>query len=83
LAPLVWLNPGLLQWGDLNLLGLQNPLGTTTPNYIVWGEVAGWTSSYYIVWGETIVTPQNDYIVWGEGGGDYIVWGESRMIDEP
>ncbi len=83
LAPLVWLNPGLLQWGDLNLLGLQNPLGTTTPNYIVWGEVAGWTSSYYIVWGETIVTPQNDYIVWGEGGGDYIVWGESQVIDEP
>jgi serine protease AprX len=83
LAPLVWLNPGLLQWGDLNLLGLQNPVGTTAPNYIVWGEVAGWTSSYYIVWGETIVTPQNDYIVWGEGGGDYIVWGESRVIDEP
>jgi serine protease AprX len=83
LAPLVWLNPGLLQWGDLNLLGLQNPLGTTMPNYIVWGEVAGWTSSYYIVWGETIVTPQNDYIVWGEGGGDYIVWGESKMVDEP
>jgi serine protease AprX len=83
LAPLVWLNPGLLQWGDLNLLGLQNPLGTTAPNYIVWGEVAGWTSSYYIVWGETIVTPQNDYIVWGEGGGDYIVWGETQVIDEP
>jgi serine protease AprX len=83
LAPLVWLNPGLLEWGDLNLLGLQNPLGTTAPNYIVWGEVAGWTSSYYIVWGETIVTPQSDYIVWGEGGGDYIVWGESRMPEEP
>ena len=27
----------------LNLLGLSNPLGTAAPNYIVWGNVAGWS----------------------------------------
>lgn len=76
--PLVWLNPGLLHWGDLNLLGAQNPLASTAPNYIIWGEVGGWTSSSYIIWGETIVTPQSDYIIWGESNESYIIWGESR-----
>jgi serine protease AprX len=66
--------------GVLNLLGTSNPLGATAPNYIVWGNVAGWSSSYYIVWGNTIATPEGQYIVWGNNeysDGNYIVWGNS------
>jgi len=77
----VWLNPAKLVWGDLNLLGLKNPLATVAPNYIVWGEMAGWTSSYYIVWGETFTNPEGQYIVWGENGDGYIVWGETFAPD--
>jgi serine protease AprX len=88
--PLVWSNTDLLHWGDLNLVGSSNPLASTAPNYIIWGEVGGWTSSYYIIWGETIVTPQSDYIIWGESGyiiwgesnGGYILWGESTLAPE-
>jgi len=78
--------PGLLGHADdaepgvLNLLGLSNPLGSTAPNYIVWGNTAGWSGSYYIVWGNTIQTPSGQYIVWGNNeftDGNYIVWGNS------
>jgi hypothetical protein len=66
--------------GVLNLLGTSNPLGSTAPNYIVWGNVAGWSGSYYIVWGNTIADPSGQYIVWGNNettDGNYIVWGNS------
>jgi serine protease AprX len=63
--------------GVLNLLGTSNPLGSTAPNYLVWGNVAGYSSSYYIVWGNTIQSPDGQYIVWGnnETTSNYIVWG--------
>jgi subtilisin family serine protease len=76
-----WLNPAKLVWGNLNLLGLKNPIGAIAPNYIVWGEMAGWSSSYYIVWGETFTDPEGQYIVWGENGDGYIVWGETFVPD--
>jgi hypothetical protein len=78
-AALAWLNPNLLLWGDLNLLGLTNPLGSVAPNYIIWGEVAGWSSSYYIIWGEQIANPEGEYIIWGETESNYIIWGESTF----
>jgi serine protease AprX len=67
--------------GVLNLLGTSNPIGSTAPNYIVWGNTAGWSSSYYIVWGNTIQSPSGQYIVWGNSEmseTDYIVWGNSQ-----
>jgi serine protease AprX len=66
--------------GVLNLLGLSNPLGATAPNYLVWGNVAGWADSYYLVWGNTIQTPSGQYLVWGNNettDGSYLVWGNS------
>ena len=67
--------------GVLNLLGTSNPIGSTAPNYIVWGNTADWSSSYYIVWGNTIQSPSGQYIVWGNSEmseTDYIVWGNSQ-----
>jgi serine protease AprX len=68
--------------GVLNLLGTSNPLGSTAPNYLVWGNVAGWSSSYYLVWGNnTIQDPSSgQYLVWGNNEdttGNYLVWGNS------
>jgi serine protease AprX len=70
------------EWGVLNLLGLTNPIGSTAPNYIVWGNVAGWSGSYYIVWGTAMQSPDGEYIVWGTGDyGEYIVWGTGLPQD--
>jgi serine protease AprX len=72
--------PGGGPAGVLNLLGSSNPIASTAPNYIVWGNVAGYSSSYYIVWGNTIQDPSGEYIVWGnseQSDPNYIVWGNS------
>jgi len=82
-GPMVWLNPGLLAWGDLNLLGLENPRAQDASDYIVWGDVADWAGSDYIVWGDTIVTPEGEYIVWGDNSSDYIVWGDTTSEEAP
>ena len=37
--------------GVLNLLGLNNPVGQTPANHLVWGDVADWTTNYHLVWG--------------------------------
>lgn len=69
--------------GVLNLLGLGNPLGSVAPNYLVWGEVAGWSDSYYFVWGNTTIQhPSGQYFVWGNNEytqGSYFVWGNSTI----
>jgi serine protease AprX len=64
------------EWGVLHLLGPNNPLATAAPNYVVWGNVAGWSSSYYVVWGNTIQSPSGQYVVWGnsEVFSEYVVW---------
>jgi subtilisin family serine protease len=72
--------PGGGPAGVLNLLGSSNPIASTAPNYIVWGNVAGYSSSYYIVWGNSIQDPSGEYIVWGnseQSDPNYIVWGNS------
>jgi serine protease AprX len=72
------------EWGVLHLLGLDNPLGTAAPNYVVWGNVAGWTSSYYVVWGNTIQAPTGQYVVWGNSQvfSEYVVW-SNGFVEEP
>ncbi|HEX7137819.1 MAG TPA: hypothetical protein VF219_08235, partial [Vicinamibacterales bacterium] len=77
--PLVWLNPSLLHVGDLNLLGVLNPLAQVPASRLLWGEVAGWTTDQQILWGTTIYNPQGQQILWGTGtvDGEQILWGTS------
>ncbi len=66
--------------GVLHLLGTSNPLGNAAPNYVVWGNVAGWSSSYYVVWGNHIQAPSGQYVVWGNNNysdPNYVVWGNA------
>jgi hypothetical protein len=82
--PLVWANPSLLTFGDLNLIGLTNPLGGLTPKPLAWGNVvAGWTTGQQIIWGETMYNPTGEQIIWGEAAfdpqGEQILWGEAVM----
>ena len=72
------------EWGVLHLLGSSNPLGSTAPNYVVWGNVAGWSNSYYVIWGNSIQTPSGQYVVWGnsEVFSEYVVWGNG-FVEPP
>jgi hypothetical protein len=80
-----WLNPSLLQWGDLNLVGLLNPLATVPPNPLIWGQGATWAQSDdVILWGDTVYDPQGQVILWGDSDttDDYVIlWGDSVMTD--
>jgi len=83
-APLVWLNPSLLKYGDLNLLGLLNPLASIAPKNLQYGQIGNWTSSKAILWGDTIYDPQGQAILWGDttNDSDAILWGDSTTPDE-
>jgi len=84
LAPLAWLNPGLLNDGDLNLLGLTNPLASVAPKWLLYGQVAGWTGSQSIMWGDAIYDSNGQSIMWGDTdlSDDYsIMWGDSVSPD--
>ena len=79
LLDLGWLFSETPEPGVLHLLGLNNALGNTGANYVVWGTMADWSSSYYVVWGTTMQSPSGQYVVWGTSSpdGDYVVWGTS------
>ena len=76
-ASLAWMNPSLLTFGDLNLLGLTNPLRSVLPKSLMYGAVAGWTADLTIAWGAPIQDPQGATIMWGTSDGDTIMWGTS------
>jgi serine protease AprX len=81
-APIAWLTGGYLKWGDLNVIGLTNPLSQTRPNEILWGDVTKWTADQEILWGDTIYTPEGQEILWGDSRtteGDEILWGDSEL----
>ena len=85
-APLVWLNPALLNFGDLNLVGLSNPLRSVAPKWLLYGQVADWTSDSSIMWGSTIYNPQGQSIMWGSSDtsdGTSIMWGSSMTSPDP
>jgi len=68
--------------GVLNLLGLNNPLGKTPANHLVWGDVANWTSNYHLVWGDSIQSPSGQHLVWGDSehtGSNHLVWGDAAV----
>ena len=72
------------EWGVLNLVGLNHPIGSAAPNYVIWGNMAGWTSSYYVIWGNTMMSPEGQYVIWGnsEVQSEYVIWGNS-FVEEP
>jgi len=84
--PLVWLNPSLLKFGDLNLLGLLNPLAQVPAARLLYGDVAGWTTDQQIIWGTTIYNPQGQQIIWGTSDtteDNQIIWGTSMTDPDP
>jgi hypothetical protein len=86
----VWSNPTLLNQGDLNLVGLLNPLAWVRPNSLLWGErVMGYTNEYdqiiwgtddQIIWGTTMYDQNGDQIIWGTSGDDQIIWGTHDVL---
>ena len=58
--PGVWSNPSLLKYGDLNLVGLLNPLAFMPRNDLIWGEVATWAANDEIIWGTNDVLTAPD-----------------------
>jgi len=85
-APLVWLNPSLLHYGDLNLLGLLNPLASVAPKTLQYGQIGSWTSKSSILWGDTIYDPQGQSILWGDADmtdDSSILWGDSVTSPDP
>jgi hypothetical protein len=75
-----FLTPSLLHWGDLNLLGLKNPLSIIPPNRLIWGQVSAWSGDDQILWGDQINDPSGQQILWGDSQqtDDYqILWGDS------
>jgi serine protease AprX len=86
-APLVWLNPSLLNSGDLNFLGgLLNPLAQVGSSPLLWGQVSGWTTNQQILWGTTIYNPQGQQILWGTDnttGDSQILWGTAMTDVNP
>jgi hypothetical protein len=85
-APLMWLNPSLLKYGDLNLVGLTNPLAKVVPVRLQYGVVSTWTGDQQILWGTTIYNPQGQQILWGTSDttqGTQILWGTSMTAPDP
>lgn len=78
--PGILLNPSQLQWGNLNLVGLTNPISVLAPKRILFGDVSYWTANDHIVWGDDVTSPEGQHIVWGDNDltDDYhIVWGDT------
>src|SRR5204862_1272102 len=62
---LVWANPSLLKFGDLNLAGLNNPLALIDSCPLIWGQVSKYTDRNVIEWGDTLFDSQGQQIIWG------------------
>ncbi len=84
-ASLAWANPSLLTFGDLNLLGLTNPLAALAPNSLLWGEVASWTSANHDHLGRHASTTrrgEHDHLGritrLQRSQGEQIIWGAAR-----
>jgi len=74
--PLVWLNPSLLNYGDLNLLGLTNPIASMHPKWLQYGAVGGYTGEEAILWGTSMQDENGEAILWGTSSEDEaILWG--------
>ena len=86
-ASLVWVNPWFLTFGDLNLLGLTNPVGALAPNPLIWGEVASWTTANHVIWGSNLYNPEGEHVIWGSTAtsdstseDNHVIWGSSVLV---
>ena len=78
--PSIILNPEQLSWGNLNLIGLTNPISLLAPKRILFGDVSYWTSNEHLVWGDDVYSPEGQHLVWGDNDttDDYhLVWGDA------
>jgi serine protease AprX len=78
--PGLLLNPTKLASGNLNLIGLTNPISLLAPKRILFGDVSYWTSEEHLVWGDDVYSPQGEHLVWGDNDttDDYhLVWGDA------
>jgi hypothetical protein len=85
-APLMWLNSSLLNFGDLNLLGLGNPLASVMPKWLLYGEIAGWTGGQSVLWGDAIYDPNGQSVLWGDTyvtDGSSVLWGDAVTAQDP
>jgi len=81
-APLAFLNPSMLKYGDLNLIGLLNPLRLVSPKMLQWGQIGTWTNNQQIIWGDTVYDPQGQQIIWGDADtteDNQIIWGDAVL----
>jgi len=81
-APLAFLNPSMLHYGDLNLIGLLNPLRLVSPKMLQWGQVGTWTNNQQIIWGDPVYDPQGQQIIWGDADttdDNQIIWGDAVL----
>ena len=77
-----WSSSSFLNWGELNLVGLLNPLASIGTNRLIWGEVADWTSANQVYWGDQIYDPAGQQVYWGDSDttDDYqVYWGDSVL----
>jgi len=80
--PLVLLNPTLLHYGDLNLIGLTNPLANIAPKILQYGEVGTWASNDQLLWGDTVYDPSGQQLLWGDSrttDDNQLLWGDAIM----
>jgi hypothetical protein len=74
----VWANPALLRVGQLNLIGLLNPLRSVPATGLIWGdEVSRWSGGTQIIWGSTFPDSRGSQIIWGSN--DQIIWGSTDL----
>ena len=83
-APLAWLTGGsILKWGDLNIIGLTNPLAQVHPHELIWGDVSKWTADQEIMWGDTSSRPRGRKscgAIRDTTEGEEILWGDSLQV---
>jgi serine protease AprX len=83
-APIAWLTGGgILNWGDLNILGLTNPLGKVHPHELMWGDVSKWTADQELMWGDQVFNPEGQELMWGDSRtieGEELMWGDSLQV---
>jgi serine protease AprX len=81
-AALALLNPSSLHYGDLNLIGLLNPLRLVTPKMLQYGQIGTWTNNSQIIWGDAVYDPQGQQIIWGDTNttdDNQIIWGDAVL----
>ena len=80
----IWSNPSLLNTGDLNLVGLTNPLAQIKPNPMMYGGLsAGMDDGDQIIWGTTVHDENGQDVVWGTDDDDQIIWGTNEDPPSP